>query len=90
MSKYRRAARVDANQNDIADALERAGYTVAKGHDDLLVGKGGVTLWVEIKSSERKKKTGLTDSQKRLLANWGGAYIVASSAEEIMNWEGWR
>jgi Holliday junction resolvase len=80
-----RAARVDANQKQIVDTLRAAGYSVATGHDDILVGRDGRTLWVEVKASE-KKKTQLKPSQVKLLADWKGAYIVAASAEEIMGW----
>jgi len=79
---------VDANQPEIVDALRAAGYSVAPGYDDILVGKGGVTLWVEIKRDGKKRQ--LEDSQKALLRDWRGAYMVATSAEEIMAWEGWR
>ena len=85
----RRAARVDSNQAAIVATLREAGYSVACGHDDILVGKDGRTLWVELKASE-KKKTQLKPSQVKLLADWKGAYMVAASAEEIMDWEGWR
>lgn len=83
------AKRVDANQPAIVEALRKAGYSVAPGHDDILVGKGGITLWVEIKDGE-KKKSQLKPSQVALLKDWRGAYIVATSEEEIMAWEGWR
>jgi Holliday junction resolvase len=81
----RRAARIDANQPAIVEALRDAGYSVAPGHDDILVGKDGITLWVEVKASEKKKRQ-LKPSQVALLKDWKGAYIVAASAEEIMGW----
>jgi Holliday junction resolvase len=83
------AKRVDANQPAIVAELRKAGYSVAPGHDDILVGRDGITLWVEIKDGE-KKKTQLKPSQVALLRDWKGAYIVATSAAEIMAWEGWQ
>jgi hypothetical protein len=88
MRVARRAARVDANQPEIVATLRKAGYSVAPGFDDILVGKNGVTLWVEIKADGKKRQ--LKESQKALLRDWRGAYLVASSADEIMAWEGWR
>ena len=85
----RRAARVDSNQASIVATLRLAGYSVACGHDDILVGLNGITLWVELKASE-KKKTQLKPSQVALLKDWQGAYIVAASSGEIEAWEGWR
>ena len=88
MRVARRAARVDANQPEIVDALRTAGYSVAPGYDDLLVGKGGITLWVEVKADGKKRQ--LKESQKALLRDWRGAYLVASTAEEVMAWTGWK
>ena len=87
----RRAARVDANQPALVKELRDAGYSVATGHDDILVGRNGITLWVEVKASE-KKKAQLKPSQVALLRDWKGAYIVASTFWEIEAWfdEQWK
>ena len=84
MRVARRAARVDSNQPAIVEALRANGFTVAPGYDDLLVGKYGLTLWVEVKRDGKKRQ--LKPSQIELLKNWKGAYLVATSAEEIMDW----
>jgi len=85
VSKYRRAAKVDANQSALVKELRDAGYSVATGHDDILVGRNGATLWVEVKASEKKKRQ-LKPSQVALLKDWRGAYLVAASFDEIHNW----
>jgi hypothetical protein len=92
MSKYRRAAKIDANQPDIVDKLRKAGYSVEVNHDDILVGFQGRTFWYEIKEPEKalSKKTGeilesvKKDSQKRLEKEWKGHYRIVSSLEDIL------
>ena len=84
MSKYRRAAKVDANQPAIVKQLRDAGYTVHLPCDDILVGRNGVNLWVEIKQPGQEKR--LTPSERERLENWRGAYLVASSFDDIHGW----
>ena len=88
----RRAANVDLNQNEICKALEKLGFSVEKGHDDILVGKHGRTWWFEIKSeSAVSKKTGKVrekakkKSQIRLENEWRGHYKIVSSLDEILD-----
>ncbi len=93
MSKYRRAAKVDANQEEIVKALRRIpGVSVSTGHDDVLIGYRGVTYWVEIKAPEtRAKRSGgiressIKESQKKLRETWKGHYSIVSSLEEILS-----
>jgi hypothetical protein len=80
----RRAAKVDANQGQIVAALRKLGYTVEPGHDDILVGCDGHTLWVELKAPGKEKQ--IKPSQKRLLKEWKGAYIVTSDIKDILDW----
>ena len=82
MSKFRRAAKVDANQGDIVKDLRKLGYSVALGHDDILVGHGGNTYWFEIKTSE---KAPIKDSQKKLLAEYKGHYSIVWTTEMIIS-----
>ena len=84
MSKYRRAAKVDANQPAIVKQLRAAGYGVHPGCDDILVGANGVNLWVEIKQPGKEKQ--LTESEKARRDTWPGAYLVASSFDDIHGW----
>jgi len=91
MSKYRQAARVDDNQNEIVKQLRDMGVSVQPGMDDLLVGHKNRTYWFEIKDgSKTKKKNGeykagaIKDSQVKLLAEWKGHYQIVSTLEEII------
>jgi len=91
MSKYRAAARADANQPSIVKDLRKLGYSVETGHDDILVGRNGRTYWVEIKDPEKVlnkngslKKDALKPSQKRLLKEWKGHYFIACTTEQII------
>ena len=90
--KYRRAAKVDANQTEIVKSLrEIPGISVEVGHDDILVGYRENTYWYEIKNpSQVSKVTGKViesakkESQKRLLSSWNGHYRIVSSLAEIL------
>jgi hypothetical protein len=82
------AKRVDANQPAIVAELRKHGFGVRTNHDDILVAKNGITLQVEIKAEGKRKR--LRPSQVELKETWPGAYIVATSAAEIMAWEGWQ
>lgn len=91
MSKYRRAAKVDENQNQIVSDLRKLGATVQTGMDDILVGFKGNTFWFEIKSREAvSKKTGkilesqIKKSQKKIRSEWCGQYDIVHSFEQIL------
>jgi hypothetical protein len=81
MSKYRRAAKVDANQGEIVEELRKRGYSVELNHDDILVGHNGRTYWFEIKTGP---KAVIKPSQKKLLAEYKGHYMIAWNAEVII------
>lgn len=76
MNKY--AKRVDANQREIVDAFKKMGASVfdashiGAGFPDLLIGYGGRTVLVEIKSSEKAK---FTDAQLKFMAEWKGSAV---------------
>ena len=63
MSKWRKAAKVDANQADIVKELRALGYSVELNHDDILVGHRGKTYWFEIKTGPKAE---VKESQKKL------------------------
>jgi len=91
MSKYRRKANVDLNQQAIVQALRSIGVTVQPGHDDILCGYQGKTYWYEIKSANAvSKKTGKVlesakkESQKRLETFWQGHYKIVSCLDDIL------
>lgn len=81
MSKFRRAAKIDANQNAIRYELEALGYSVVPGHDDILVGHNGKTYWFEIKAGPKSR---VKKSQNKLLAEYKGHYAIVWSTEMIL------
>ena len=95
MSKHRRAAKVDNNQNEVLDALIKIpGVSVAPGHDDFLLGYKGLTHWIEWKSEDEiAKKTGkpfVRDNktyrkQKELSDNFTGSYHICWSIDQLLN-----
>lgn len=86
--------KIDNNQNEIVSDLEKIpGMTVKKGHDDILIGYRGFTFWIEIKSDLAvSKKTGkvlksqIKKSQKDILNTFTGAYLIASSYNQIIEY----
>ena len=91
MKHLRRAARQDSNQAPIVKALrDIPGVTVELNHNDFLVGYKKRTYWVELKNPDRKlrngkwKKNALQPDQERLLKEFTGHYILASSLDEIL------
>lgn len=81
MAKYRRAAKVDANQPEIVKELRGLGISVQPGHDDILVGHNGKTYWFEIKIDE---KADVKASQTKILNEWKGHYQIVWSVEQIL------
>ena len=90
---HRLRPKADANQSGIVKALRKLGYSVAPGHDDILVSIPGCTQnwWFEIKDPERTlNKDGRTkpsfykESQMKLLRDWHGEYWFVWSLEEIL------
>lgn len=80
-------ARVDNNHKQIVEALRKCGFSVVslhqvgKGVPDLLVGKGGSTWIVELKSKGGK----LGDDQKKFIEEWRGSpVVVAYTFEEAL------
>ena len=80
----RRAARVDANQQQVVSALRAAGaYVWIIGLPvDLLVGYNGHTFLVEIKNGPKKT---LTRLQQDFFGNWcGGTLCRIDNAEAAL------
>jgi len=77
----RRAARVDANQEQIVSALRGAGaYVWIIGLPvDLLVGYKGYTFLVEIKTDSKKR---LTKLQADFFENWTGSILARIDCPE--------
>lgn len=94
----RRAARTDANQSEIVDALRKCGATVQSlaavgdGVPDLLVGLAGMNLLIEVKDGS-KPPSGrkLTPDQEAWHAAWGGAPVfvvtcVDQAVQMVREW----
>lgn len=88
----RRAAKIDANQNDIVEALRKEGATVqslaavGNGVPDLLIGFGGVTVLMEVKDGS-KAPSGrlLTPLQMDWHSKWnGGTLCVVNDVESAL------
>lgn len=83
-----RAAKIDANQNEIVSALRKIGCSVqilssvGKGCPDILVGFRGKNFLIEIKDGN-KPPSGqkLTPDQVEWHASWNGQVSVANSVE---------
>ena len=92
MSKKRFANRNDNNQGKvIEDLLQIPGMTVIKDMDDFLLGFVGFTFLVELKNPERIAKNKkavdyLEESQVKINNSFNGAYIVAKSSNEIIEY----
>ncbi len=78
----RRADKIDMNQTSIVKELRSKGYSVALGHDDILVGYRGKTFWYEIKKGPRSE---IKESQYKLLDNYKGHYMLIWSAQMAIN-----
>jgi Holliday junction resolvase len=87
----RYANKIDDNQNDIVDALRKAGATVrivsqGNGLPDLLVGYRGVTILMEVKDGNKVPSARkLTDAEDKFFREWtGGLLAVINSKEEAL------
>ena len=87
-----RAAKIDANQNEIVNALRKAGCSVqilssvGKGCTDLMVGFNDLTLPMEIKDGNKPPSAQkLTSDQVIWHGEWKGSKVVVNSAESAIN-----
>lgn len=87
----RRAARVDANQEQIVSAMRACGATVrvvtqGDGLPDLLVGYRGYTILMEVKDGRKPPSARkLTEEEEKFFANWtGGMLAIVNSVEEAL------
>lgn len=87
----RRAARVDANQEQIVSALRACGATVrvvtqGDGIPDLLVGYRGHTILMEVKDGRKPPSARkLTEEEEKFFMNWtGGMLAIVNSVDEAL------
>ena len=88
MSIHRRAAKRDANEPEIINALTQAGATVwqlsGAGIPDLLVGFRGTTYLIDVKNLGGRGQR-LTDDQKTFFEDWrGGKAGIAMTIGEAL------
>lgn len=89
----RRAARTDANHEEIVKALRAVGASVqslaAVGHGvpDLLVGYQGKTILMEVKDGKKSpSKRELTEDQVKWIDSWtGGSVFIVDNVEAAWN-----
>lgn len=88
----RRAARIDANQDQIVSALRAAGATVrvvtqGNGLPDLLVGYRGYTLLLEVKDGKKAPSARkLTEAEQKFFNEWrGGMLAIVESVDEALD-----
>lgn len=73
--------RLDANHEEIRQALEQAGATVESiGPLDLIVGAHGRTYLLEVKTAKGK----LRPKQAQFLSRWKGHAAVVRTADEAI------
>lgn len=87
----RRAARVDANQTEIVQALRDMGASVAitsmvgSGFPDIVVGFRGRNYLIEIKDgSKPPSKRKLTEDEQRFFDAWRGTIFVVNNVNEAL------
>jgi len=88
----RRAARIDANQDQIVSALRAAGaivriVTQGNGLPDLLVGYRGHTILMEVKDGKKVPSARkLTEAEQKFFDEWrGGMLRVVESVDEALD-----
>ncbi len=87
----RRAARIDANQNEIVTMLRKMGYSVAitsdcgKGFPDIVVGRSGRNYLFEIKDGSKPPSAQkLTEAEQQFCDNWKGQYNVITCLDDAI------
>ena len=87
----RRAAKVDANQGAIVEALRAAGasveplHAVGSGCPDLLVGFNGYNWLVEVKDGDKPpRERRLTDHQIRWHGKWKGQVCIVENVQQAL------
>ena len=88
----RRAARIDANQPSIVEALRVIGatvepiYMVGGGVPDLLVGYRGVNWLIEVKDGDKPpSRRRLTPDEQAWHDDWRGQVAVVNDAQEAID-----
>ncbi len=89
----RRAAKIDANQGAVVDALRKAGCSVVslaavgKGVPDLLVGLRSRNYLLEVVGPSKLKRfppDGRSENQRAWHTVWAGPVLTVTSAEDAL------
>jgi len=87
----RYANRIDANQNNIVEALRKAGAYVriisqGDGIPDLLVAYKGYTILMEVKDGDKVPSARkLTEAEQKFFDEWtGGLLVIVNSVDEAL------
>ncbi len=85
-------AKVDANQKEVVKALRAAGCSVqslaatGRGVPDLLVGRAGINILMEIKDGNKPPSARkLTPDESHWHDNWTGQVAVVSSIDDALD-----
>lgn len=88
----RRAAKIDDNQNEIVETFRKLGWTVqilstvGKGCPDILIGRCGFNMLVEIKDGNKPpSKRELTPDQVKWHDSWRGQKCVIKNVDEALD-----
>lgn len=87
MSKLRYALRKDANQGEIVQALEAIGCDVLVVHEptDLIVGRNGLTMLLEVKDGKKRASARkLTPNQRKFHGSWRGHKATVTCQDEAI------
>jgi len=87
----RHAAKVDDNQMQIVKALRACGYSVAitsqlgKGFPDLVVGRNGKNIMLEVKDENRiPSKRRLSEDERKFHDEWRGQIAIVENVEQAI------
>ena len=87
---FRRAAKKDANHNEVTDAFTSLGYSVLdisqlKNCCDAIVAKAGKTIAIEIKDgSKPPSQRKLSEGEIKFRDNWLGRWALIESVEDVL------
>lgn len=88
---FRRAARIDDNQNEIVKLFRKLGWTVLiisqlKNCCDIMVSKNGRTIAVEIKDGEKiPSKRKLSEGEEKFRDSWQGEYKLVICNDDVID-----
>ena len=87
---FRRAAKKDANHNEVADAFKSLGYSVLdvsqlKNCCDLIAAKGKRTIAVEVKDGSKPPSARkLSSGEMQFKADWCGEWALVESVNDVI------